>query len=176
MTQRSRRRVAAHARWLERPLVRLLCLAFVSIVAGCAATSAERAEDRAATEETLERILSEPLDEAEYGKPRRCISQYAYRDFEPLGERFVVFEGPGNRLWLNELRGRCPGLDRASTLAFRNRGFQLCELDQFKVTDVFAWERYQRWPWRWMDGIPCTLGKFQPISTEQLEALRATLR
>jgi len=145
----------------------------VLLAAGCA-SGPEQPE--AAQSEALEEILSQPLDAEEYGKPRRCISEYAYRDFEPLGDRFVVFEGPGNRPWLNELRGRCPGLDRASTLAFRNRGFQLCELDQFKVTDVFAWERYQRWPWRWMDGIPCTLGRFQPISAEQLEALRATLR
>ena len=156
-------------RWPHRCAVLLSAL----LAAGCA--SAPR-QPEAAQAEALEDILSQPLDAEEYGKPRRCISQYAYRDFEPLGERFVVFEGPGNRLWLNELRGRCPGLDRASSLAFRSRGFQLCELDQFKVTDVFAWERYQRWPWRWMDGIPCTLGKFQPISTEQVEAQRATLR
>jgi len=143
------------------------------LLAGCAASPGQPQAEQA---EALEDILARPLDAEEYGKPRRCISEYAYRDFEPLGERFVVFEGPGGRLWLNELRGRCPGLDRASTLAFRNRGIQLCELDRFKVTDWFAWERYQRWPWQWMDGIPCTLGKFRPISTEQLEALRATLR
>jgi len=156
-----------HPSWLTLVLTALLA-------SGCASSPPGPAEVPRA--EALEDIPSQPLDVDEYGKPRRCISQYAYRDFEPLGERFLVFEGPGGKLWLNELRGRCPGLDRSSTLAFRNRGFQLCELDQFKVTDWFAWERYQRWPWRWMDGIPCTLGKFQPISAEQLEALRATLQ
>jgi len=162
----AKRPVPRHPWWFAALLPALL-------MAGCAGSPAEPTGEQP---EALEDILSQPLDAEEYGEPRRCISEYAYRDFEPLGERLVVFEGPGGRLWLNELRGRCPGLDRASSLAFRSRGFQLCELDQFKVTDVFAWERYQRWPWRWMDGIPCTLGKFQPISTEQLEALRATLR
>jgi len=160
---------------LFRPVSGWLALALTALlVSGCGSSPPDPA--KAEQTEALEDILSQPLDAEEYGKPRRCISQYAYRDFEPLGERFLVFEGPGGKVWLNELRGRCPGLDRGCALAFRNRGFQLCELDQFKVTDVFAWERYQRWPWNWMDGIPCTLGKFQPISNEQLEALRATLR
>lgn len=150
-------------------------LAAALLLAGCAA-SPERAEQQARQQEAIDDILSQPLDEEEYGKPRRCISERAYHDFEPLGDRYVVFKGLGGKLWLNELRGRCPGLERGRTLVFKTQGFQICELDRFYVSDWFIWERYQRWPWEWTSGIPCTLGEFRPITEEQLEAMRATLR
>lgn len=145
-----------------------LCLA----IGGCAATPAE---ERAEENEALEDILSQPLDRDEYATPRRCISQYAYRDFEPVGDRYVLFEGPGDKLWLNELRGHCPGLRHATALAFENRGNQICDLDRFKITDLFAWARFRRWPWEWVEGIPCTLGKFQPVTPAQVEAIEAAL-
>jgi len=85
------------------------------LLAGCAASPGQPQAEQA---EALEDILARPLDAEEYGKPRHCISEYAYRDFEPLGERFVVFEGPGGRLWLNELRGRC---SRSTLIATSSR-------------------------------------------------------
>jgi hypothetical protein len=146
----------------------------VLLLGGCAATE-QQAEQQAARDETLDEILSEPLDADAYGTSERCVSSFAARDFQALGERHLVFEGPGDQLWLNELRGRCPGLRHAHALAFDSRGSQICELDRFKITDVFQWSRFRRWPWDWMDGIPCTLGEFQPVSPEQVEAVRAAL-
>lgn len=127
-------------------------------------------------EEELATILSQPLEGDAYGDSRRCISSFSARDYSAVGDRYLVFDGPGKTLWLNELRGRCPGLTRASALAFRQQGSQICALDHFKVTDWFVWSRYQRWPWEWLDGVPCTLGRFQQVSAEQVEALRAALR
>lgn len=145
----------------------------VLIWAGCAGRQSP--EQQAAETERLEVILSEPLDADEYAPPRRCISQFVYRDFDALGDRYVLFEGPGDTLWLNELHGRCPGLARADALAFDNRGGQLCEFDRFKITDWFHSSRFQRWPWDWLEGIPCTLGKFRPVTPGQVQALRGAL-
>lgn len=150
-------------------------VALLLLLGGCAAAERER-QNEAARQETLEQILSQPLDADEYGTARRCISGVAYRDFEALGERHVLFRGPGGRLWLNELRGHCPGLRHAQALAFEGRGHQLCDLDRFVITDLFHWPRYRRWPWQWMEGIPCTLGRFQPVSPEQVQALREALK
>jgi len=152
---------------------RLMALAAIA-AAGCASVPQDR-EAEAARAEAVTDILAEPLDEEAYGTPRRCISESAYRDFESLGDRHVLFKGPGGKLWLNELRGRCPGLERSSTLVFRTHGFQICDMDQFQVTDWFLWERYQRWPWHWPEGIPCTLGRFRPVSEAQVEAIKAAL-
>lgn len=158
------------------PVRALVWLLATMVLAGCAGTAAER-DAEARRQETVDEILNAPLDEAAYGgTPRRCISEFAFRDFQAIGDRYLVFEGPGDQLWVNEIRGRCPGLDRSASLAFKQTGMQICELDQFKVVDMFTWARYQRWPWHWLEGIPCTLGKFQPVSPEQVEALRATLR
>ena len=153
-----------------------LALGLVALLAaGCASTPPDP-EAEARRQEAVADILSQPLDAEEYGEPRRCVSNLVDRDFEALGERYLVFDGPGDKLWLNELRGRCPGLDHANSLVFRSRSFQLCELDQFRNSDLFVWERYQRPPWLWMNGIPCTLGKFQPVTKEQVSALRETLK
>lgn len=149
-------------------------LALALLLGGCAASERERQQE-AARQETLEEILSQPLDADEYGTARRCISSIGYRDFEVLGDRHVLFKGPGGKLWLNELRGLCPGLRHAQALAFDTDSHQICDLDRFVIGDLFHLPRYRRWPWQWMDGIPCTLGRFQPISTGQAEALRAAL-
>ncbi|MDZ7670884.1 MAG: DUF6491 family protein [Gammaproteobacteria bacterium] len=131
-------------------MTRLMALAAIA-AAGCASAPQER-ETESARAEALADILAEPLDEDAYSTPRRCISESAYRDFEPLGDRHVLFKGPGGKLWLNELRGRCPGLERSRRLVFRTHSFQICDMDQFQVTDWFLWERYQRWPWHWPAG------------------------
>lgn len=162
---------------LCRNLRTTVSLTAVLILAGCASSAEREAETRREKQqaETVAEILATPLDQEEYGAPRRCISSRAYNSFQPLGDRYLLFEGLGDKLWLNEVRGHCPQLEHAHNLAFRQRGMQLCELDQFKIVDWFAWSRYQRWPWDWMEGIPCTLGRFQPVSEEQVESLRAAL-
>lgn len=162
-----------HARTRLRPLCAVLLAA--ATLGGCA-SSAPSAEDEAGTQEKLKDILSQPLDAEEYGTPQRCLSSFAYRDFDPIGDRYLLFEGRGDKLWLNELRGRCPGLRRSDALAFEMRGNRICDLDRFKIADWFLWSRYRRWPWDWLDGVPCTLGSFQPVTPEQVEALRAALQ
>ncbi len=157
-------------RWLAGAAV-LVMLA----VGACAARPAS--PEQAKVKESIDTILNQPLAEGQYGStPRRCISRFAYRDFEPLSDRYLLFKGPGNKLWLNELHGMCPGLRHTTALAFDLRGSEICELDQFKVTDWFDWSRYRRWPWHWLQGVPCTLGKFQPVTGQQVEALRGALK
>lgn len=160
--------------WLTRAVLLVMLVA-----GGCASkpTLDEGAAERTQAHQSVDEILSRPMAAEEYGgTPRRCISKYAYHDFQPLGDAYVLFKGSGDKLWLNELRGRCPGLGHSSALAFDIRGNQLCELDRFKITDWFDWARYRRWPWDWLDGIPCTLGKFQPVNAEQVDAIRAALK
>ena len=157
------------------PLLLGSVLALGLVLIGCAATPGN-GEGRAEVEESVADILSQPLDAEEYGTPRRCISSMGYRNFQVISDRYVLFEGAGRRLWLNELRGRCPGLRRATALAFDMRGNQICDLDRFKPADWFDRPRFRRWPWDWMDNVPCTLGRFQPVTEEQVEALRAAVQ
>jgi hypothetical protein len=169
----------AVCRWLLLPAAVLL---------GACAAAPPVGEQPARVEEDLATILSQPLDAEEYGEPRRCMSTMALRNFEPLGDRRVLFKGPGGQFWLNELRMPCAGLRSGSGLAFDSRaGLQVCELDPFVVTDAFSrpvdWRSpwYRAAPWddgrldRRRGGMRCTLGAFQPVSEAQVEAIRAAL-
>lgn len=158
-------------------------LAASLLLGACAATPPE-GDERPPVEEDLATILSEPLDAAEYGEPRRCVSSLSLRNFELLGDRHILFEGPRGQYWLNELRMRCPGLRSgpASAMVFETRpaAGQICSLDRFVVTDWFFEPRPRRW-WQRRQPfddlppgtIPCTLGVFQPVSAEQVDAIRA---
>jgi hypothetical protein len=142
---------------------------------GCATAPADL-EHRERVDQTVAGILSEPLPADAYQTSRRCISRASIRDFEVLSDRHLLFEAPRGTFWLNELRGRCPGVNRHRTLVFEAHGMQLCDMDQFTVTDLWHWPRYQRWPWRWVDGLRCSLGRFQPVTETQADTLREALR
>lgn len=161
-------------------------LLLAAVLLGACAAAPPAGEQPAPVAEDLATILSQPLDAEEYGEPRRCMSTVALRNFEPLGDRHVLFKGPGGQFWLNELRMPCPGLRSGSGLAFDSRaGLHVCDLDPFVVTDAFSrpldWRSpwYRASPWddgrldRHRGGMRCTLGTFQPVSEAQVEAIRA---
>jgi len=156
----------------------LMALLWLLFASGCASSPETREEQRAA-EASIEEILSEPLDAAEYGEARRCLSPGDYRDFEVLDDRRIVFEGRGGRYWLNTLNTRCFDLRNATALRVRSFSAvgRICEFDSFEPADWFEWPWYRRWPWdrRLDSGIRCSLGEFQPISEAQLNAIRAAL-
>jgi len=56
----------------------------------------------------------------------------------------------------------------------------MCDMDSFEVTDWFDWPWYRRWPWHWGGswgvGMRCTLGKFQPVTEDQVNAITELLK
>ena len=158
----------------------LAALSASLVLAGCA-VSPEAESRRQAIETEIAAILDQPLDPAEYGEPRRCLSEGELRNFEALDDRRIVFEGRRGKLWLNTLRATCPDLEHAQVLRLRSISFtQVCELDRFLPADWFYWPWYRRWPWTydrgWGMAISCTLGEFQPVTEEQVAEIRAVLR
>ena len=148
-------------------------------LAGCA-TSPEVESRRQAIEADIDEVLSYELDPAEFGETKRCLSDTQYRNFRPLGDRHILFEGRRDRQWINTLRGRCHDLRWGDVLVIRSfSGMRMCDMDRFYVTDWFAWPWYRRWPWQWgnswSSGIACTLGKFQPVTEAQVAEIKALL-
>lgn len=134
------------------------------LVAGCAgAPTQEEAEEH---RQAVEDILSGPMASEEYGEAQRCLPTYSYRSVEILDDRHVLFEGSGDKAWLNTLRNRCVGLRPNATLEFELRNNRVCELDTFQAVDNFFMF------WQQSSGT-CVLGDFQPVSQEQVEALEA---
>ncbi len=147
---------------------------------GCA-TSPDIESRRQATEADIAAILSEPLDPAVYGETRRCLADREYRNFRVLDDRRILFEGRGDKLWINTLRMRCPDLRYAHVLRVKSfSGTRFCAMDTFQAGDWFDWPWYRRWPWHWMSdwgmGSLCSFGKFQPITESQLAVIEAALR
>lgn len=149
------------------------------LLPGCA-SNPEADARREAVEAEIGAILAEPLDIETYGETRRCLTDRESRNFYALDDKRIVFEGYRDRLWLNTLIGRCPDLRWGDTLRVRSVSWsRICEMDRFVVTDWFEWPWYRRWPWRWStdfgSGVPCTLGKFQPVTEQQVEAIERVL-
>ena len=148
------------------------------LVAGCA-TSPEVKDRRQAIEADIEEILSLPLDPTEYGEVKRCLSDHEYRNFRPLGTRYILFEGRRGKLWINSLRGRCSDLRHGDVLIVRQfSSMRMCDMDRFEAADWFDWPWYRRWPWQWgawASGPTCTLGKFHPVTEAQVQEIESLL-
>lgn len=138
--------------------------ALVGILAGCASTgpTPEEQAREAARKETIEDILSKPLAADEYAEEQRCLSSYAYRNVDVIDEEHVVFRGNGDKLWINKLRQRCIGLRDNDILSFEMRGPRVCDLDTFEAISPSLYS---------IPGAKCSLGKFQPVTPEQVEAI-----
>ncbi len=139
-------------------------------VAGCAASPLDE-QRRLDQQADIAEILGYPLDPLEYGEPSRCLSDTAYRSYRALDDQHMLFKGVGNRIWVNTLRSRCPGLRADDTLIVQKLGgARICKFDKFQVADWFG-----RHPLEATTGIECMFGDFQPISEQQLEEIEAVL-
>ena len=159
--------------------ITMACAAFL-LCAGCA-TSPEVESRRQAIEADIESILSQPLDPAEFGETKRCLADHEYRNFRALDDKHILFDGRRGKQWINTLRSRCPDLRYGDVLVVRSfSSTRMCDMDRFQVADWFDWPWYRRWrPWHWGGdwgmGIPCSLGKFQPVTKGQVAEIEAVL-
>jgi hypothetical protein len=153
----------------------------LSLLAGCA-VSPETAERRAAVEADITDILSLSVDEDGNSLAQDCLREVDYRNFRALDDRYILFEGRGDKRWVNKLRTRCLDLDLrpGSLIAVRSFSSQrICANDSFVVSDWFGYPWYRRAPWQWgspvAPGVQCVLGKFVPVSEDQLAEIEAAL-
>jgi hypothetical protein len=150
------------------------------LLAGCA-TSPEAESRRLAIEADIDSILSQPLDAAEFGETKRCLSDMEYRNFRALDDKRILFEGRRDKQWINTLRSRCPDLQYGGILVVTSfSNMRMCDMDRFQVADWFDWPWYRRWPWHWGGnwgmGMQCMLGKFQPVTAGQVAEIEAVLK
>ena len=148
-------------------------------LAGCA-VSPDVQERRQAIDAEIDAILSQPAP-AELGDTKRCLSDMEFRSFRAIDDRHILFSGSRDRLWVNTLRTRCPDLRFGDVLVVKQfSGSRMCDADHFYATDWFDWPSYRRWPWSWgsswTNGMQCTLGKFQPVTADQVAEIEAVLK
>ena len=108
----------------------------------------------------------ETLPESEYVDTQRCLNALAYQSVEVLDEQRLVFKGLRGKIWLNQLKGRCPGLRRRMALEFTGRENRICELDGVRGLDQVNLRPMS---------ARCMLGAFELITEQQLELLENIL-
>ncbi len=150
------------------------------ICAGCASSPETETRDQA-NDAKIAAILSDSRGPAESVAAKRCLAEREYHNFHALDDRHLLFEGLGNKQWINTLRARCPDLRHGDVIRMSTTNWsRICELDSFQVSDWFDWPWYSRWPWHWGGswglGTQCTLGKFQPVTDEQVKEIRKVLK
>jgi len=148
-----------------------ICAIAVGLVAftGCATSPADERR-RLDMEADIDEILGYELDEAEYGKPRNCLSVRDYRKVRPLGNRHLLFEGRKDKQWVNVLLGRCLGLKDDSRFIMRqNMSGYACDKDQFEIMDPFDPVSGGGM------GPTCILGEFRPVSKGQVAEIEDRL-
>ena len=152
-----------HPRQTRRGWRRYLgSLAILLALAGCASRS-DNDEDSYARIQQI--VGAESTSDVQ---PDRCLSTHEYQSVKVLDDGHLVFEGTGDRQWLNQLRTRCVGLRPRATLLFDLHANQVCNLDSFTaVSKVF-------WFWQRESGT-CVLGNFHPVSSAQVEMIRREL-
>ena len=115
---------------------------------------------------TAEQILANPLDESAYARKSRCLARARYRRVDIIGDMALAFHGRGKDVWLNVLPRRCPGLRENMVLTMELSGLRVCARDRFRAMS----SGYSN-----VATSICTLGMFERMTTERLDAMRDAL-
>lgn len=92
-----------------------------------------------------------------------CVSLRNTQDINIIDDNNIVFHMGGNSYYLNTLPYRCNGLKRNDTIMFRTSIDKVCDVDVITVLQNIG-PGFQAGP-------SCGLGRFIPISGEEVRAL-----
>lgn len=169
----------------SRTSLRRLSIAAAALALAACASGPELEELKARqqrADEQIAAILAAPQEDGSQApEPERCLRSMDWRNYRALDDRYLLFEGRGDRLWLNTLPMRCPDLRFSHVLAVRSVGSvnRICQSDSFRATDWFTYPWYRRWPWQWSrswdSGAICIFGPFYPITQRKLDAIEEAI-
>jgi hypothetical protein len=102
-------------------------------------------------------------DDEESDEPVRCLSMNSIRSTKVVDDTRVLFFQARDKIYLNRLDRECLGLTRYGTFEYRvqsgARHARLCDTDSISVIETTG------------RGLNCGLGRFEPLSTEEVERL-----
>jgi Family of unknown function (DUF6491) len=94
---------------------------------------------------------------------RSCIDLMDIDRTRVADDDTILFYMRGGDIYRNDLPNSCPNLEFEERFMYRVTLRQLCDVDVITVIDDLGFG--------FMPGASCGLGKFQPISDEEAEAL-----
>jgi hypothetical protein len=96
-------------------------------------------------------------------EPLRCLSMNSIRSTKVVDDARVLFFQARDKIFLNRLDRECLGLARYGTFEYRvqsgARHARLCDTDSITVLETTG------------RGLNCGLGRFEPLSQEEVESL-----
>ena len=93
---------------------------------------------------------------------KRCINARSIRGADVIDDNYVLFEIQGRRLFLNALPKSCVGLSRDRRFSYDTYTRSLCARDKIRILKEAGDGFYE--------GKSCSLGRFQPITYDELQA------
>ncbi len=100
----------------------------------------------------------------EYYQLEKCILPSRIRSTDIIDDRTIVFYMSQKKIFVNQLPRRCAGLRIAGAFSYRVSVARLCDIDRITVVDSFG-GRVNR-------GASCGLGKFRPVTEEEVAMLK----
>lgn len=91
---------------------------------------------------------------------QRCLNARSIRRTEVVDDNNVVFEIQGRRLFLNQLPKSCTGLSENGRFSFEISTRSLCAGDKIRILREAGSTFYE--------GKSCSLGRFRPVTVEEL--------
>lgn len=102
-----------------------------------------------------------PAQEAVEDESKRCLNARSIRSANVIDDNHVIFEIQGRRLFLNTLPKSCVGLSRDRRFSYETYTRSLCALDKIRVLRETGDGFYE--------GKACSLGRFKPITYDELQ-------
>ena len=130
---------------------KIIALAAIAATAACTAEPLEMSMD----DEAL--LAAELRGFEQTGPAESCVSLRNLRGNRSVGEGAIVFEGQGDRIWVNRAPGGCPALTRSRAIKTQTTSTQLCRGDIATVFDPTTGFHYGG----------CGLGEFTPYRRER---------
>ncbi len=103
---------------------------------------------------------AEPEEDA-IDASKRCINTGSILQTRIIDDGNIVFMMRRDKMYLNTLRGTCTGLARRGSFTYTIQTRSLCELETINVIEDGHIGQAL--------GRSCTLGRFQPVTMEELE-------
>jgi hypothetical protein len=103
-------------------------------------------------------------DELDDQNAERCIPLRNIVSTDIVDDSNILFYMRGNKVYLNQLSHRCPGLRNEKTFMYRTSMSELCDLDIITVLNNRGFG--------FTPGASCGLGRFHPISKDAAKAMK----
>jgi hypothetical protein len=96
--------------------------------------------------------LAEALAGRTAGGPRNCVRSQELRNSRGAGTNTILFDGPGDLVYVNRARGACPRIESWHAISHRSTTNAMCSGELIRVLDPNSGIEYGG----------CTLGEFVP--------------